>query len=140
MAGKYRKYITNPQNLQIKLSDVYPVDFKKVIINNTRFGYNVAIALRLITEPSTWIHPVHSHDFQEFLAWYGAHPNNPDNFEAEVVFYMGEEEEKYVFVKPTIVSIPPGLVHCPLAYTEIRKPIIQLAIQVTGKNNSNEAV
>ena len=138
MAGKYQKYIKNPQNLQIKLSDTYPVVFKKVIVDNTRFGYNVALALRLITEPSSWIHPAHSHNFQEYIAWYGADPNNPDNFEAEIVFHMGEEKEKYVFMKPTIVSLPPGLVHCPLEYTEICKPIIQLTIQVTGEDNMND--
>ena len=87
------------------LSDIHPVDLKKLIVNNTHFGNNVALSLRLITEVSTWIHPAHSHNFQEFIAWYGSDPNNPDDFEAEIEFYMGEEKEKYVFIKPTIVSI-----------------------------------
>jgi hypothetical protein len=135
MTGNYSKYIKYPRNLKIKLADAYPAAFNKLIVNNTRFGYNITIAYRLITESSSWIHPSHSHNFQEFLAWYGADPHNPDDFEAEVVFHLGEEMEKHIITRPTIVSLPPGLVHCPMEITRVCKPIIQIAIQLTGKKD-----
>ena len=37
---------------------------------------------------------------------------------------LGEEQERHVIDKTTIVSIPPGLVHCPMAFTKVERPII----------------
>ena len=128
MAGKYDKYIRTMRNLQANLSDAYPVEFKHVSANNMRLGHNMVLAYRLITELNSWVHPAHSHNYQEFLAWYGADPKNPADFDAEIVFHIGEEMEKHTFTGPTIVSLPPGLIHCPLEITGLRKPIIQIAI------------
>ena len=84
--------------------------------------------------------PCHTHNFQEFLAWYGGNPDDPNDFGAEVVFYFGEELEKHVFTRPTFISLPPGLPHCPLEVTRVDSPIIQIEVMITGEGGTREPV
>ncbi len=49
---------------------------------------------------------------------------------------MGEELEKYVITQPTIISLPPGLVHCPLEITKIVHPIIQIEMMIAPADGS----
>ena len=37
---------------------------------------------------------------------------------------MGEEQELHIINKPTIVYFPKGLLHCPLNFKKIDKPIL----------------
>ena len=54
------------------------------------------------------------------------------------MFYFGEELEKYVFTRPTIVSLPPGLPHCPLEITRVDRPIIQIEVMLAGEGGTRE--
>ena len=45
---------------------------------------------------------------------------------------MGPELVKYVFTRPTVVYLPPGLPHCPLEITRVDSPIIQIEIMMAG--------
>jgi hypothetical protein len=54
------------------------------------------------------------------------------------VFYFGEEMEKHVFTRPTIVSLPPGLPHCPLEVVRVDSPIIQIEIMLVGEGGTRE--
>jgi len=53
---------------------------------------------------------------------------------------MGEELEKHVFTRPTIVSIPEGLAHCPLEVTRVDRPIIQIEIMLVGEGARRDPV
>ena len=53
-------------------------------------------------------------------------------FEAEVVISLGEESEKHVITTPQVIYIPKGLIHCPVEFTRVDKPIIWLNIAFTG--------
>ena len=55
---------------------------------------------------------------------------------AEVEMCMGEELEKHVFTRPTIISLPPGLVHCPLEITRVDRPIIQIEMMLAPPGGS----
>ena len=46
--------------------------------------------------------------------------------------------EKYVFTRPTMVSLPLGLPHCPLEITRVDRPIIQLEIMLSGEGGTRE--
>jgi hypothetical protein len=136
--GKYDSYIINPPHTQIYAeSDGHQV-FDGLFIRHQQLGFNMTMGHQFVTKPFVSNNPCHTHNFQEFLAWYGGNPNNPDEFGAEVVLYLGPELEKYVFTKPTIVSIPPFFPHCPMEVRNVRSPIIQIEIMLVGEGGTRE--
>ncbi len=74
---------------------------------------------------------VHAHDFVELLCFIGPDPTNMYDLGAEVVVTLGEEREQHVITQSAIVSIPAGLVHCPITFTRVDRPLIFLEISQT---------
>jgi len=136
--GKYDKYIINPPHMQIKAESDGRVVFDGLMVRQANLGYNLTLGHQFVTKPFVSNNPTHTHNFQEFLAWYGGDPHNPEDFGAEVVLYLGAELEKHVFTKPTIVSLPPGMPHCPLEVTRVDRPIIQIEIMLVGEGGTRE--
>jgi hypothetical protein len=54
------------------------------------------------------------------------------------VFYFGEELEKHVFTRPTIVSLPLGLPHCPLEVTHVDSPVIPIEIMLSKESGTRK--
>ncbi len=135
---KYDKYVISPPHMQIKAADDGRVVFDGLMVRHTNLGYNMTMGHQFVRKPFLSNNPTHTHNFHEFLAWYGGNPNDPDDFGAEVVLYLGKELEKHVFTQPTIVSLPPGLPHCPLEVTRVDRPIIQIEIMLTGPEGTRE--
>lgn len=73
----------------------------------------------------------HSHDFDQFLHFYGADASNVREFKAEVELYIGREGEKHIITATTIVHIPKGMIHCPLNFKRVDKPIIFMNVPLT---------
>ncbi len=73
----------------------------------------------------------HAHDFHELLCFIGGNPEDINDLGAEIHISLGEEKEEHVITSATIVSIPPGLKHCPLKVTKIAKPFVFLEISTT---------
>jgi hypothetical protein len=46
------------------------------------------------------------------------------DFGAEVELVMGKEGEKHVITSTTFVYIPKGLLHCPLVFKKVDRPIM----------------
>jgi len=81
--------------------------------------------IRLETEP-------HTHDADEYLIFLGNDPADFfSSFDAEIDFFLGDEMEKYLINKPTIVYIPPNLTHCPLDFRVINRPVLFTALLQT---------
>ena len=51
---------------------------------------------------------------------------------AEVELYLGEEGERHVITHTTIVHIPKGMIHCPLNFKKIDRPIMFLNVPLTA--------
>ncbi len=77
-------------------------------------------------------HP-HSHDFHELLCFIGGDPTNIQDFDAEIELAIGEEQEKHLITSTTVISIPPGLVHCPLIVNRVGKPVVFLEVSLVRK-------
>ena len=75
----------------------------------------------------------HSHDFHELLCFIGGNPLDITDFGAEIEFAIGEEGEIHVIRSTTVVSIPPGLLHCPLTVKRCDKPVTFLEISLTRR-------
>jgi hypothetical protein len=79
----------------------------------------------------------HSHDFHELLCFIGGDPENINDLGAEISICLGEEEEEHIITSATVVSIPPGLKHCPLKVKKITKPFVFLEVSTTAGYTNN---
>lgn len=88
------------------------------------WGEPLTQVLRPIYKPFQMINKGHKHPYAEFLYFIGGDPMNFKEFGAEVELVMGEEGEKYFINTTTWVYIPRGLLHCPLTFKKVDKPIM----------------
>lgn len=88
-----------------------------------------------VTEPFLMIDEPHTHDFDQFLAFQNADGTRVNDFDAEVWLYLGPkgEQEKLVITETSFVHVPAGLVHTPLEFKRIGKPIIFMDITLTTR-------
>lgn len=86
----------------------------------------LSFGLTCVFEPFLMRPDPHSHDFHQFLCFFGGNPMNFKDFGGQVEICLGEEQEKHVINSPTIVHVPPGLLHCPLNFKKIDKPIMYM--------------
>ncbi|MEM2546754.1 MAG: hypothetical protein QXM37_03895 [Candidatus Bathyarchaeia archaeon] len=71
----------------------------------------------------------HMHPYDQILVFVGLDPRDPKNYlGAEIEIDLGPEHERYVFDKPTVVIVPRGLVHTPIATWWVEKPFAAIAI------------
>ena len=56
-----------------------------------------------------------------------------DELFAEISIGLGEEQEMHTFTTPTSVYIPAGMVHCPLIFKRVDKPIILFHTSIASK-------
>ena len=73
----------------------------------------------------------HAHGFHELLCFLSGDPENPTELGAEVSICLGDELEKHTFNTPAIISMPPGLKHCPLHVKNVTKPVVFLEVSAT---------
>lgn len=138
MARKYDKYVFHPPHIQIKMKEDKSVVFDGLMIGHRQLGFNLTIGHQFVKKPFKSDNPCHTHNFPEFLAWYGGNPDDPDDFGAQVEIYLGKEMEKYVFTSPTMIYLPVGFPHCPLEITRVDSPIIQIEIMLVGEGGTRE--
>jgi len=91
-----------------------------------------SIGYHCITKPINFDKP-HSHNFVEMLCFIGGNPEDIRDLGAEIEVCLGEEGEKHLIDTATVVSIPVGLVHCPINIKKVEKPIVFLEISLTRK-------
>jgi hypothetical protein len=69
-------------------------------------------------------HGPHTHPVSETLVAIGADPKNPTDLGATFEMYMGEEMEKHIVDKSTLIYVPPNTVHCPFTIIKCTRPFI----------------
>ena len=82
--------------------------------------------LRPIYKPYKMIADGHSHAVAEILYFIGGDPMHFKEFGAEVEFTMGEgkDAETHIITNTTWVYVPANLLHCPLNFKRVDKPIM----------------
>ncbi|MBN1191470.1 MAG: hypothetical protein JXA46_17070 [Dehalococcoidales bacterium] len=93
----------------------------------------MTLALTAIKKPYMFHEPTHKHAFTEFFIFFGSNPLDMKEFDADIEFTFGPEREKHVISSPTIVTIPPGVYHCPLNYARVGKPFYCIEAFMTSK-------
>lgn len=96
-------------------------------------GFPVEVQLLCITEPISFPHQAHVHDADEMFFIFGSDPQNYYDFDAEIEIHLGEEGEKHIIDSTSIVYIPKGLLHAPIAITKVNKPIQWMHVLFTPK-------
>lgn len=87
-------------------------------------SFPVEQTLMCITEPLEMKAQLHAHDYDQLLYFIGSNPRNLYDFDAEIEITLGEEKEKQVITTSSIVYIPKGMLHCPINFKLVNKPII----------------
>jgi hypothetical protein len=133
MSSKYDQYVHHPPHLRLSMKSNNSIFFDGLMVKEEQLGHDFTFGHQFVRKPFKGDNPCHTHNFWEFMAWYGSNPEDPNDFQAEVVFYFGKELEKHVFTRPTIISLPPGLPHHPFEITRVDSPIIQIEIMIGNK-------
>jgi hypothetical protein len=99
---------------------IYP-PHKKMLWYTLEDKVNFSLTFTHVETPYQMETP-HAHDFDEIFAFVPC-TNDLTKFDAEVELYLGEEGEKHVINKTTVVYIPAGLVHAPILYKKVGTPL-----------------
>jgi uncharacterized RmlC-like cupin family protein len=132
---KYGKYFLSDNHQPPKEMDFVSLNsippFPEIASPQTYFrgasalpGATATIGWQVFTAPVSWETP-HTHEHDEFLIFLGAQlPDLCKSFDAEIDFWMGEDMEKHTITSTTVIYIPKGLMHSPLNFRVIRKPVL----------------
>ena len=128
---KYGKYIMREPHA--KWTPVEPLPERtpttSIRVNSNLFStISCDFAFMGVTEasPQEQGHPPHKHDVDEFIFFIGGDSRNMLDFGAEVELSLGEgeQQEKHTINSSSVVYIPKGLVHLPMTYKRVDKPIL----------------
>ena len=74
----------------------------------------------------------HKHDCDEIFLFMGTNPEDPDDLGAEVEFWMGdgEETEKIKINTSSIIIAPKGLLHLPMFFRNVKRPVLNVVIGI----------
>jgi hypothetical protein len=128
-AKKYSKYFsyeplraigTQPDLKGLEMYDV----------NGPEWDTACIVHYSAINKPIMLLKEAHTHTYPEFVCLIGGDPTKVRDFGAEVEMCMGEEQEKYLINRSTVVYLPAGFPHCPLEFKVVRKPIVLMTISL----------
>jgi hypothetical protein len=71
----------------------------------------------------------HKHDFDEVLAFFGSDPENPHDLYAEAEIPLGDEI--HTVTKSCLIFIPKGVMHGPIVFKRIDRPIFHFGCGMT---------
>jgi hypothetical protein len=84
-----------------------------------------------IDKPLLMIDRPHYHEFDQYLGFSGGNPADARDCDFEVELYLGAEGEKQIITGPCYFQVPAGLIHGPLNFKRIGKPMLFYDIALT---------
>jgi len=131
--GKYGKYVIQDLKEPGHISDSFRAEYAKFARRILYMDTNVVPgAFQMNTSwyhgctPKDELHGEHTHDSSEIIGFYGSDPDNPNELYAEIEFYI--EGEKHLLTKSTMIFMPPGIKHLPMAIVKIDRPVFHFSI------------
>jgi len=122
---KYGKHI-----LTGLIKDIPHYTGKSIVAHDGELDTECSIGYHCISKPMSFDHP-HAHDFTELLCFIGGNPLDITDLGAEIEITLGEERETHQINTTAVVSLPPGLLHCPIVFKKVDKPLIFLEVSLT---------
>ncbi len=104
-----------------------------IYTGETDYRSDFTLMFLRITEPTLMEESPHSHDFDMYLYFHSFDPDNMGDLGAEIEMGLGPEQERYLITEPTSVYIPKGMIHCPLHFKKVTKPILFVHASIAPK-------
>lgn len=92
---------------------------------------NFSMGWRYIPKPMLFDRIPHAHAFDEFLCFMGGNLEDIFDFDATIELTLGKELKMFLIEKATVVHIPAGLIHTPLTFKRVDKPVLFHPIALT---------
>lgn len=128
--SKYGKYfLTEP----IEIGPMLHICGEEGCIGAQFPGFPIEMQLLCLSKPGPMILKPHAHSVDELFFIFGGNPLNYFEFGAEIEIMMGEEQERHIVDKTTIIYIPKGVVHCPITTLKVDKPVQWMHVLFEGK-------
>ncbi len=125
-AGKYADCILPAPIMREHNGKIMPgYNFKSVYAHHGELNADFTLGFHYMNQAYTEVYP-HVHAGHEILCFVGSNYKDLSQFDAEIEIAFGEEQEIYSITSPTVVSIPPGVVHGPLTFKRVGKPVFFL--------------
>jgi hypothetical protein len=121
---KYGKHIS-PAPISVVPHEGYT--WNSLYAHKGEFNADCTLAFHYITETFEE-GPPHKHNAHQIMCFVGSDLKDIRDFDAEIELELGEEHEIQTITSPSIVSIPPGLMHCPLRFKRLGKPVIFIEV------------
>jgi hypothetical protein len=132
-ATKYDKYvITKPVAI-----GGYGPEF--IYTGEKEYKSNFTIMFLRITAPTLMEEYPHSHDFDMYLYFMSYDADNMGDLGADIEIGLGPEREIHKITTPTTVYIPAGMIHCPLEFKKVTKPILFIHCTLASKYVKEES-
>jgi len=126
--SKFSKYILETPKGKLHTGEL----FEGFLASPDMLGVDCQILYSVITEadPDGDESAPHVHDFSHVMCFFGSNPNDKYDFDADIEFYIEGEMQR--ITKPSMVTVPEGVSHCPLIFRRIGKPVTWVEIMLTS--------
>ena len=133
--SKYGKYVVTELKAP-QFSEEYAAEYAKFATRVLWMDSNVVEGAFQMNcswyhSPQTHLNVGHVHDSDEIIGFFGSDPKDPHNLHGEIEFWI--EDEKFMLTKSTMIFVPKGMKHCPLAVRRVDSPIFHFSICVEGE-------
>jgi len=121
---KYGKYVIR-EPIQRSLRGTQGLHFcgEPTCLGAQHRGFPAEFTMHMIAHPHLMEENPHAHNSDQIIYVLGPNPSNLFEFDAEVELCLGEECEKQIIDTASIVYVPKGMIHCPLKFARVDKPI-----------------
>lgn len=123
---KYRQYVIE-KPMRHGLWDSY--DF----YGDEDYKSGMTFMFLKVAEPCEMEDKPHSHDFDMYLHFLSFDPDDMEHLDADIEIGLGPEREIHQITSPCSVFIPKGMIHCPLTFKRVGKPILFVHTSVSPK-------
>lgn len=103
---------------------------KSIVAHDGEFDTDCSMGYHCISKPMSFDRP-HSHEFPEMLCFIGGNPLDITELGAEIEITLGEEREIHPITTTAVVALPAGLLHCPIVFKKVEKPLVFLEVSLT---------
>jgi hypothetical protein len=101
-------------------------------------GLDASIFWGFCSQPGSWRRGgrAHIHPTDKVLIYLGTDPNKIDYLGAEIEIDMGEEQERHIINKPSVVICPAGVPHDPQVTRWVDRPFAYFAINLSSEHET----
>ena len=141
----YENYIVSGEALWAKSQPHHEVVYPVIYTGSSLFGGKEPVRRTWmpVSDPHVLAGTAHTHEYHEYIIFYGTNPDDISDLGGIVEFTIGENKDDltvFTIDKSTIFYIRPGLWHSPMVFTkinDINRPIVFCEVSYAGAFGGN---